>query len=259
MFFGDLELHALKLQHINIFLALLLLSLVNLIVESKAWKYILQSHQKINFINTFRVVCECYPIMSFSSNFLGAVLGKQSFFGTRKVGTNIYKNISFGIYQSISSIIIGLIAIVYLRFGAISIDYNWTVAIYILIAIVFVTILFTLLFNNGSEKFKILLMTSFRSIVYYLQYVLIILHFYDQSQFALAISIIALYFIIKTLIPILNIFGGIGTRELTLSVLFTQMGMDATYIVFGAVMIWLSNFVFPNILGLISFCKRRFA
>ncbi|QNL22723.1 hypothetical protein HZR84_12485 [Hyphobacterium sp. CCMP332] len=197
--------------------------------------------------------------MSFSSNFFGAVLGKQSIFGTRKVGTNIYKNITFGIYQSISSIIIGLFAIVYFGFGTINVFDSWNDAIYILIALFIVSTLFTIVLKNGLEKIKILSMTSSRSIVYYLQYMLVILHFYDQSQFTLAISIIALYFLIKTFIPLLNIFGGIGTRELTLSVLFTQLGMDATYIVFGAVMIWLSNFVFPNILGLISFCKRRFA
>ncbi len=249
---------ALKVLHINIFLALLLLSLVNLIIESKAWKYILESHQKINFKNTFRVVCECYPISSFSSNFIGSVLGKQSFFGSKKVGTNIYKNISFGFYQSISSILIGLLAIVYFNFGAVNAFAKWFDSIYVLIGVFIIGIVFAFLKNNRG-KLKILLMTSARSVIYYLQYLLIIYFFYEQSQISLAISIVALYFLIKTLIPILNIFGGIGTRELTLSVLFLQMGMDATYIVFGALMIWLVNFVFPNTLGLISICRRRFA
>ncbi len=261
--FGDFSFQILKLQHINLFAALLLLAILNLIVESRAWKIILKGYNNIGFKECFRLICECYPTMSFSTSFLGSVLGKQSFFGAKKIGTNIYKNISFGLYQSFASISLAFIIIIFSQSQA-KLSYFEQMDISLnsyLISVISVSfgILVFLLARKWIKvnNISVLLFTYARSSIYYLQYICVILFFYAPADVFLAVALIAVYFLLKTLIPFMNIFGGIGTRELTLSVLFSYADLNTSYIVLGALLIWVANFIFPNILGLLSILKRR--
>ncbi len=250
----------LKLQHPVLMFILLFLALLNLTIETDIWQHILKKVHVSNFGQIFRLVVISYTFKTISTQFIGALIGKSSLFGFKGIKENIFKHISFGFYQSLATIYISILILGFYVFRETGIlflgDFSLFhlligMGIISLLCLGIVFFLFKLKFSL-SITFRALLRTS----VYYLQFAITLYYLYGLDELLIGISAIAFYFILKTLLPVFNMFGGIGLRELTLAYIFMQFGLNPQGIVFGAVLIWFSNFVFPNILGIILLSKK---
>lgn len=250
--FPDLKFDILKYSDfgfISLSLVLLLLSTLNLFIETEIWYKLIQNSKSRRKV--FEVVCKSYNWALFSNNFIGSILAKRKLFEKDELKNNLYSNISFGLYQSYASVALNLIVLfIILSIGKLDlIPYltfsNEQLSIFSLALFLVLLIPAGLILKN----LRVLLFAVLRSLIFLLQFTLLILFFYP-NDIALSIFILASFYTIKSFIPIFDLFGGIGTREFTLLFLFGFFGLETGNIVFAAFTIWIVNYLFPNLIGL---------
>ena len=242
-----------EIAELLIFSSLILLSFLNLIIETSVWMLLLKNDFRLSQSYLFRIICSCYTLRSLSLGFIGSVFGKLGLFGLRRLRQNIRSNIKFGLYQTLGTM---LPALAILSFSGLSIE-NWSLHTYsqIIIGILIPIFFVSLIFLKSHFSIRISALAILRTSIYFIQFGIVIYQFYLSEIFYTAISIIAFYFILKTLFPILNIFGGLGIRELSLAFLFNMFGLQTESVILGSFMIWVANFVLPNLLGIVFIAK----
>jgi hypothetical protein len=80
----------LKLQYIPLFLLILSLAVINLMVETRIWKRLLGKSNETGEMEIFKAVIVSYTLKSVSTQYIGALLGKQHLFGLKKWKNNVF-------------------------------------------------------------------------------------------------------------------------------------------------------------------------
>lgn len=254
----------LKLQYIPLFLLVLVLSIVNLMIETKIWTLLMNQNLQAGFKDIFKAVAISYTFKSVSTQYIGALLGKQHLFGIKKWKDNLLSHVKFGGIQSIATILIAtgviftFLDLTHLLQFPEHESYFLLFGLIILLTVLFTAVVFFWRLHWKLTKAKEILTLAFiRSGLYFLQFGVLIAYFFQAQDFAMAISIIAIYFILKTLVPVFSVFGGIGLREFALLGIFSFFGMETTNIAVIGMLVWLANFIFPVLTGAIVLTKSQ--
>lgn len=96
-------------------------------------------------------------------------------------------------------------------------------------------------------------------------------YFVFMGQFLLALSLfnfpvslaelcygVGTILLAKTLIPAINIFGDLGTREFTALFVFQSLNVPALQVVCATLMVWAINILGPVLIGMMVIWRRRF-
>jgi hypothetical protein len=246
----------LKLQYIPLFLLILSLAVINLMVETRIWKRLLGKSNDTGEIEIFKAVIVSYTLKSVSTQYIGAFLGKQHLFGLKKWKYNVFSHITFGGLQSLATTAISgviILIIVDLNHFMFLTGTDYFPKIIGISALVIVIALSAFVLRKQKLRlhpFKVpFILTLLRAGIYFIQFGILILYFFEAKDILIAISVIAVYFMLKTFVPVFSVFGGIGLREYALLGLFSYFGLETMHIPVIGLMVWLANFIFPVLSG----------
>lgn len=216
-----------------------ILGLINLFQESKIWMNVLSDNYLYSHTYLFKLICISYNFRTFSNELIGSIIAKNKLFKTSGFKENITKNIKFGLHQFVATISLSLC---FLMLYPDLMQYQLLIITGLLLVVTLIA--------RSFLNLKVLINCLLRSAIYYIQFFAGMIFFYELSLIPVLMSIIALYFILKTIIPIFNFFGGILVRETTLLALFAIVNVPSEGILIVSLLIWCSNFLLPNFMGL---------
>ncbi|SDJ77361.1 hypothetical protein SAMN05421823_10178 [Catalinimonas alkaloidigena] len=117
---------------------------------------------------------------------------------------------------------------------------------------------------SRTELAEISLLALARYAVFSLQFVLMLLAFgvmphatlpgaaeapISFATVGILLGGVAFYFLVKTLLPFLSWWGGLGLREATTAFFFSYWGIEAAPVVAAGIGLWCINVAFPALLG----------
>ncbi len=111
---------------------------------------------------------------------------------------------------------------------------------------------------SGRELAAALCLGSLRYLVFTLQFVLALVLFGFDLGWSELFCGAGVIFLVKTLVPALNIIGDLGMREFTALLVFQQYGIDPLQVVAATLTVWAVNIPGPALAGLAEIWKRRF-
>lgn len=259
-------------------LAVLLLMLVNWSIETIKWKIVVQKIQKINFITAFKAVLSGVSFSVTTPNRVGEYLGRVLYMDEGNRMKAISLTIAGSISQLIVTLIMGFIGLIVLRFpieGTQMISSFWLdVLLYGVAAVIFILTVFyfrlswlvkwidrlpgskryawlieTLEGFNATLLLQLLSLSTFRFIVFIVQYYLLF-RLFDvdvslwQCWWAVSVS-----FLIMAVIPTIALFTDLGLRGKVSLVLMGMFSGNNLGIGLTAVSIWFINLIIPALAG----------
>ncbi len=103
----------------------------------------------------------------------------------------------------------------------------------------------------------ILTIALFRYAVFTLQYVLILNAFSIELSIEIVIVSVMVIFLIKSIIPFFNVFGGLGLREAIALMVFGMIGDFRLTVLVGSTSLWVLNILLPSVVGLLFFISKK--
>ena len=101
-----------------------------------------------------------------------------------------------------------------------------------------------------GEVLKVILLAVGRYIVFSLQFFIIIKLFGFELNTLVIIAGITWMFLIKSVMPAINIFTDLGVREMAVIYFFGYYEADLAVIILASVLLWILNILFPTFIGL---------
>ena len=105
------------------------------------------------------------------------------------------------------------------------------------------------LYQSG-EILKIMLLTLGRYLVFTLQFFIIIKLFFLELNPLIILAGITWMFLIKSIMPAINIFTDLGVREMAVVYFFGYYEVDMAVIILASVLLWMLNILLPTFVGL---------
>jgi hypothetical protein len=228
------------------FIPILILATIQILFEINIWHEYFKANE-ISIRTTVKIVFESYLTKIAVTGATGELLTRSVLIDKIKVKKLIKIQLSHSLQQTISSLIIsGIMVLIFIQPTVLYFDtllYYFFVTFGIVLAVVagFVLIKFDFIRSILTQK----LAYMGRVLIYFSQFSFIIWTLGPMGNEFLALGGIALFFIIKTFLPIYNVAGGIGLREVSLLGIFTLLKIDPSPILIGSVLIWLTNHFLP--------------
>lgn len=107
-----------------------------------------------------------------------------------------------------------------------------------------------------SDKVKLLVISSFRYLVFSLQFGLLLFHFCPDLSLTLLMAGIPVVFLIRTLAP--SLLGALGVREAAVIWTFATHSALPGNLLIASLFLWLFNLVLPSMVGLLPILAYRF-
>lgn len=262
-----------NMDFILLITAALLLVIVNWSLEAIKWKILIQKYELISFFDAFKGVITGVTFGIFTPNRLGEVGGR--IFYLKKADRFKATLVSFigGAAQLFATIFAGLLAM-YFFMEHYSTDLPKSVLgicviAFLLSVLSFLVYLFPGFLNkistsylpqlkkySGAFRFytteKLLLLFALsvvRYFVFALQFVLVLWAFNFQADFAPMLMMVALTYLISTLIPTFA-FTEIATRGSAAVYFFSFLDHNSIVILISSFVLWLMNLAIPSIFGI---------
>jgi uncharacterized membrane protein YbhN (UPF0104 family) len=262
-----------NMDFILLITASLFLVIVNWSLEALKWKILIQKYELISFFDAFKGVITGVTFGIFTPNRLGEVGGR--IFYLKKADRIKAALVSFigGAAQLFATIFAGLLAM-YFFMEQYSAELPKFVLGICMIAFLLSVFLFLMYLFPGflnkistsylpqlkkySEAFRyytteklllIFALSAVRYFVFALQFVLVLWAFNFQAEFAQMLIMVALTYLISTLIPTFA-FTEIATRGSAAVYFFSFLDDNSIIIFISSFVLWLMNLAIPSLIGI---------
>ena len=270
---------------------------INILLESIKWKYLISKLETISLFNSIKGVLAGISVSLIMPNRTGDYLGRIFILKKANRVQAILSTILGSMAQFLTTLIFGLIALIFYYPEYININDGINIWLYIgfisivliVIAIMIFTYLnfsvFSIIINrisgkyykkiekyaqvfswyNQKELLNVLLLSIFRYVVFSLQFFLLLEFFGIDINYFVAMMLIAVIYFLMTVIPTIALTE-IGVRgSVSLFVFqhhFEKLGLWNSEITIGVVsassILWLINLILPAIAGMIFVFSLRF-
>lgn len=105
-------------------------------------------------------------------------------------------------------------------------------------------------FYRREEIVKIMLLATGRYLVFSLQFFMIIELFNPELMPSVILAGITWMFLIKSVMPAINIFTDLGVREMAVVYFFSYYEVNMAVIILASVLLWIFNILLPTFAGL---------
>jgi len=243
---------------------LLLFTLINWLLEIKKWKILAQRVMEISLIEATRQSLSSLTFSLITPNRIGEYGAKALYFKKEKRKEVLLLNFVGNFYQLLTTILLGIIGVVYLiayfSFSFITIQKSILI---VLVAIIFSTVLFFLqkkfqFLNRWIKKiieairFKnntsILFLSLLRYLVFSHQFYFLLMIYDVDISYLNAMSGIVSMYLIASCIPIISLFDFVVKGSVAILV-FSLFNVNILSVLSITTIMWIFNFAFPATLG----------
>lgn len=112
---------------------------------------------------------------------------------------------------------------------------------------------------NREESVKILLLTMLRYLVFTTQFILIFKLFASITSWDQLLAGITWMFLIKSVVPVINIFADLSVREMAVVYFFTLYPANIAVIIMVSLCLWLINILMPTLIGVFHVYRLKIA
>ena len=111
---------------------------------------------------------------------------------------------------------------------------------------------------SQKDFFEILFFSLLRYIVFTFQFMLVLKAFDISLPFWEIISAIMLVYLLKSIVPFVNMIGELGLREIASVYVFGLLGQNEINVLYSSLVIWFVNICLPSLIGLFLILKSKF-
>jgi uncharacterized membrane protein YbhN (UPF0104 family) len=250
-------------------------------IEAFKWKILISGLEQITFGKALKSVFAGVTVSIFMPNRIGEFAGRIFFLDKADKVEATLKNFIGSFFQLAVTVIMGMISIIFAikiseGYFRVSDIFN---PVYLIIAPVFLLTLFLILFflnrirhhfndriqsyfkaifNNGfQEIMPVLVLSLLRYLVFLFQFYLVLMAFGIDLEFYIAVILIALTFLISSVIPTFA-FTEVLTRGAVASSVFQLVGQNSAVIITASLVVWIINLAIPAIIGSVFISKLKF-
>lgn len=269
-------------RHPGYFVAAILLVVLNIGSEAEKWRMMVSRiYPEVGRRTAFKAVLAGMASGIFTPNRIGEYAGRVLFLRAGKRVEAVFATFLDRICQLAVTLFVGTVALSFAirqdnaifdpAFDRVILTLAWISLGLVLLFLLFPHIPTKLIPSRFSEKpeswlgqlrhapetldrtllLRILLLSALRYAVFSTQFVLLLLAFELTSDLALAYFLIALFFLLKSLVPVLGIME-LGLRETVALQVFGWAGMGAAGIVQSTFLLYLINIVLPTLAGVVA-------
>lgn len=283
---------------LNLLLVITLILLpLNILLESIKWKYLIDKLETISLFNSIKGVLAGISVSMIMPNRVGDYLGRVFILKKADRLQAVLSTILGSLAQLLTTLIFGLIAVIFYYPEFINIYDGLNIWLYVGFILMVTIIIFIMIFTylnfsffsiiikqisgkyykkiekyaqvfswyNQKELLNVLLLSIIRYAVFSLQFFLLLQFFGINTNYFVAMMLIAVIYIFMTIIPTIALTE-IGVRgSVSLFVFqhhFETLGLWNSEIAIGVVsasaILWFINLIFPAILGTIFVFSLRF-
>jgi len=278
----DLRLIQTNLLFLILLCVSIFLSTINIFVESAKWKVLITNHCKITIGHSIKMVLAGFSTGIFTPAKLGEPYGRVIFLQKHHWTIGTILNYLSG---AIQNIIIMLWGISFIMIASLKKDlFLYKLTLYTLFFSAISILLFLYLYFKRSKIYlylskyswsqkildsiltiknipiknylSVLLLSSFRYIIYCFQLVILLYAFSNQNIGSIFIIWIPIYFMCITIIPSFLI-ADLGIRNSVALFLFSQFNLNETSIMLSVSTLWIINQAIPASIGTIFIMKNQ--
>ena len=280
---------AFTIQNIWQFVLLFILLCANWGIESRKWQFLMRPVEKVNFITSVKAILSGLALSLFIPNGFGEYPARALFMNEGNKLRSIALNVAGSMAQLIVTLVIGLLALIYLR------NFTWqtkpqiqALSLLWLDGIISMIVLGTLLliliyfrlssitkmfekipfihkykyFIQSVEAFhwkeltRILILSFLRFLVFIGQYILVLNLLKVEISIVDAICTTSVLFLILAILPTIP-FADVGIRSEVGTQLFGLITANTFGIVATTSLIWFVNLILPSIAGSLFLLRIR--
>ena len=282
----------------NIWLLIVALLIpVNLLLESIKWKYLISKLEPVSLLNSFKAVLAGISVSMIMPNRVGDYLGRVFILKKADRLQAILSTVLGSFAQLITTLLFGLIALIFYYTEYISINNSLNFWVYIGFIIVVIAMVFIMIFAylnfsvfsiilkrisgkyylkiakyaevfswyNQKELFNVLMLSIIRYLVFSFQFYLLLQFFEVSVNYFEAMMLIAVVYFFMTIIPTIALTE-IGVRgSVSLFIFqhhFETFGIWSPQLALGVItassLLWLANVVLPAAIGTIFVFSLKF-
>lgn len=275
---GEL-LNVFSLKNLPYFLSVIVLMFINWSLEARKWQLVINSLQKTNFLQALKAIFTGNSVAFFTPNRIGEYFGRMVYVEEGKRAKSIAVTVVCSISQLLVTFLFGLAGL-FLFAGKNqnleeNLPANWIFSgiwVVVILSVVLGIIYFkmpavtlrmeklaffrkimpyirVLELFNATVLFKLLSLSSFRYVIFIIQYYILFSVFEVEISFAECFISISLVFLIMAIIPSLAVLGDLGIRWKASIELVSLFSANYLGIMAASFTVWLVNLVFPAIIG----------
>lgn len=281
--FQQLVSHISQQQVILIMAIVVLLMLINWVLESIKWQYLIKRVQKISAWESIEAVFCGLTWAIFTPNRLGEYAGRVLFLPNRKRIHGVFAMAVGAFGQSVITNVLGACALMWYLYTYSHLNiylYIWIFVSAILFMVFFLVLFFHIQWivklldyipyvkkyhrffdimgrYTKAELFKIMAFCLTRFAVFSFQYYLVIHLLIPELGVVKMMLMVLILFFVQSALPSLDLLD-VGVRSATASVLFAHITTQSLAVVAAVSSIWLINLIIPAILGSVFVFKLKF-
>lgn len=239
---------------------ILLLSLLNWFLEIKKWQLTIKALYKIDFKTALHQTLVAHAVSLITPFKLGEVVTKTYFFKNNKKNTlilTVYANI----IQFSATVFFGYIATTYFFISENSFDLKY----FTFLTLIFMTVVllkYKVFDNRKIKKIKphnpkIVAFSFTKYLVFSIQYFIIITFFSPELLETKTMMMIYLTYFLSSILPLISFLDVVIKGGVALFV-FSFFGYNQDHsIITTSFLMWVLNYIFPCIIGLILLIKPK--
>ena len=236
-------------------------SLVNWFFEVKKWKFLASQLQNISFVEAVKQSLISFSISLLTPNRFGEYGVKVLFYPKELYKKVLMLNLIGNLSQLLVSILMGIIGcmvwffsdhqILLNKISIFTSNYLFFIFLFILLAALYFKFIYgrNLVINKLHVWSKSFLYAGLKYAVFSTQFLILILFFYPQVNMSFLYSGIFIVYFISALVPMLAFLDWAVKSSVAIWVL-AQIGLPESIVFTTVVLMWLTNFLLPFLIGL---------
>lgn len=269
-----------ELVHPSFILVVVILMIFNWGLETLKWQILVKDIEYLSLKSAFKSVLAGLSSGLLTPNRIGNFIGRLAYIKKENHNQATINTLIGNLAQFISTILVGFIAMLFLVSSKFDFNHsNWVLCFSFLFICAGSYVYFkpkvvdfyplNLLLNkdtkrsieqiqgaNSYNKFKVLMLSIMRYFIFCVQYYLLFQAFGLVISSFLLFGLIAVVFLITTLIPSL-LFGKLFVRESVAVFVFSMVSIDVSLILMVSFLLWLINLAIPAVVGSVFWLKQQ--
>jgi uncharacterized membrane protein YbhN (UPF0104 family) len=272
---GEIESKIAEIDKVNLFflIPVFLISIINWLAEVYKWQVLSSFFKPISFLESFKIVLSSFAVSTVTPNRVGEYGAKIAYYDK-----SLWKSIlSYNFLGNMMQLLVTLLMVV-VSFYFLSDVIFGQLPIYGYVSlVVFSIVLMVFLFKNNlklslpwlsknielklwrtvsfQSRLKILTISVIRYLAFSIQFLLILSVFEEVNVFWM-FPIIALYYLIVSVIPTIFISDLLVKGSVSIF-LFSLVFVDEITIVAVVLLAWVFNFVIPTLIGILLLFRKN--
>jgi len=255
-----------------------MLSIINWMLESVKWRFLLRKIFDIRLGRAFKSVLTGLAFTVITPYRVGSFIGRVWTFPKEKRYESVLASIFGGLAQLFVTVCLGLVALIFHgeilnNFPVDYITYISSVLLVVIVTIYFYPNIiiswldqvlpstnfskaFLILKEYGNrDKFHVLAYSMLRYLVFLLQFYILLFIFIPDLNLTNLFWPLALVFFILSVLP--TIVFGLGLREASALVVLSPIFASESSVVIASLLLWILNMILPACAGAIIFMLRK--